>query len=57
MKVNHYTPESLAKKELKKAESAWIKAQPGDVQAVKESYRRLRMAKINYKRIMRAIAK
>jgi len=53
MKVNQYTPESLAKAEVKKARIAWHKANPENTQEVKESYNRLRMAELNYKRIMK----
>lgn len=53
MKVNHYSPESVAKAEVKKARIAWHNANPLDPQAVKESYNRLRTAELNYKRIKR----
>lgn len=52
-KTNHYTPESLAKAEVKKARIAWRNANPENTQEVKESYNRLRMAELNYKRIMK----
>lgn len=56
-KINHYTAESVALAELKKAESAWRKADPEDVQTVKSAYAARRAARLNYKRVKRAIKK
>jgi hypothetical protein len=53
MKKNQYTPESVARAELKKAVRAWESANPEDVQAVKSAYGAKRQAEQNLREILR----
>lgn len=53
-----YTAESIAKNEVKKAESNWRKISPlASDEEIKQAFRNRRIARLNYKRVKRVLSK